>query len=72
MKLNVVDWVAFVLIIIGGLNWGLVGFFKWNLVDHLFGSGSALARIVYAVVGLASLYAIYALIKMVPKETAKP
>ncbi len=70
MKLNVADWIAFVLIIVGGLNWGLVGFFKWNLVDHLFGAGSALSRIVYALVGLAALYAVYALTKMAPKESA--
>ena len=47
---------ALVLVIIGGLNWGLVGFFDYNLVDSLFGEGSAVARVVYALVGLAALY----------------
>lgn len=47
---------ALVLIVIGGLNWGLVGFFDYNLVDSLFGVGSALARIIYALVGLSALY----------------
>lgn len=51
---------AVVLVIIGGLNWGLVGFFDWNLIDALFGEGSALARIIYAIVGLAALYMIIA------------
>jgi uncharacterized membrane protein YuzA (DUF378 family) len=51
---------AVVLVIIGGLNWGLVGFFDWNLVDAIFGEGSALSRIIYAVVGLAALYMIAA------------
>jgi len=51
---------AVVLVIIGGLNWGLVGFFDWNLVDALFGEGSALSRIIYAIVGLAALYMIIA------------
>lgn len=51
---------AVVLVIIGGLNWGLVGFFDWNLVDALFGEGSALARIIYALVGLAALYMVIA------------
>jgi len=55
MKLNGVDWLALVLIIVGGLNWGLVGAFKFNLVDTIFGEGSALARIVYVLVGLAAV-----------------
>jgi len=48
--------VALLLVIIGGLNWGLVGFFDYNLVDGLFGEGSGGARVVYAVVGLAALW----------------
>ena len=48
--------VALVLVIIGGLNWGLVGFFDYNLVDSIFGVGSALARVIYAVVGLATIW----------------
>lgn len=46
------------LVIIGGLNWGLVGFFKWDLVAKLLGSGDPTAiipRIVYAIVGLAAI-----------------
>lgn len=54
--MKVVNIVALILILIGGLNWGLVGFFDYNLVDALFGEGSTLARVVYAVVGLAALY----------------
>ncbi len=50
-----------VLLIVGGLNWGLVGFFDYNLVDGLFGAGSFLARLVYAVVGLAALWGLVAL-----------
>ena len=48
-----------ILLIIGGINWGLVGFFNYNLVAAVFG-GSLLiiSRIIYAVVGLAALYAI--------------
>lgn len=57
--LNGWDWVALVLTIIGGLNWGLVGFFKYNLVDSIFGIGSDLSRIIYALVGLAALYLIF-------------
>lgn len=54
--MKVINIVALILIIIGGLNWGLVGFFEYNLVDALFGEGSALARSVYGLVGIAALY----------------
>lgn len=56
LKVRVVNVVALILIIIGGLNWGLVGFFDFNLVDALFGVDSAASRVVYAVVGLAAVY----------------
>jgi uncharacterized protein len=52
---------ALVLIVIGGVNWGLVGFFDYNLVDALFGQGSALARVIYALVGLSALYVLVAM-----------
>lgn len=48
--------IALLLVVIGALNWGLVGFFSWNLVDAIFGDGSTVSRIIYAVVGLAGLY----------------
>jgi uncharacterized membrane protein YuzA (DUF378 family) len=54
--MRVVNVIALVLILIGGLNWGLVGFFDYNLVDAIFGEGSGVARVVYAVVGVAALY----------------
>ena len=54
--MRVVNIIALVLILIGGLNWGLVGFFDYNLVDAIFGEGSGVARVVYAVVGVAALY----------------
>lgn len=45
--------------IIGGINWGLVGFFDYNLVDAIFGPNLyVISRVIYAVVGLASLYGI--------------
>jgi uncharacterized membrane protein YuzA (DUF378 family) len=50
--------VALVLVLIGGLNWGLVGFFDYNLVDMLFGEGSTAARVVYSLVGLATVFVI--------------
>lgn len=51
--------IALVLIIIGGINWGLVGFFDYNLVDAIFGAGSFLARTVYGLVGLAAIWSVF-------------
>jgi uncharacterized protein len=53
---NALDWISLVLMIIGGLNWGLVGAFDIDLVATLFGSGSAISRVVYILVGLAALW----------------
>jgi uncharacterized membrane protein YuzA (DUF378 family) len=50
--------IAFILVVIGGLNWGLVGFFKFDLVAWLFGDMSVVSRVVYALVGLAAIYKI--------------
>jgi len=47
-----------VLLIVGGLNWGLVGLFSFDLVAAIFGAGSALARIIYILVGLSALWQI--------------
>jgi uncharacterized membrane protein YuzA (DUF378 family) len=62
--MNTVDWIAMVLLIIGGINWGLVGLANFDLVAALFGDESSLSRIVYALVGLAALWAIYTATKM--------
>lgn len=63
-KLNALDWVAMVLLIVGGLNWGMVGLFNIDIVAALFGTQSALTRIVYVLVGLSALYSIYTSSKM--------
>lgn len=56
MKMNALDWVAWVLVIVGGLNWGLIGFFQFDLVATLFGDMTMMSRIVYDLVGLAAVY----------------
>lgn len=71
MKLNSIDWIAYVLTIVGGINWGLVGAFKYNLVDSIFGTGSALSRIVYVLVGLSALYLLYTASKFSHKPVAR-
>ncbi len=50
------DVVAAILLVIGGLNWGLVGFFQWDMVAAIFGQATALSRIIYSLVGLAAIY----------------
>ena len=56
--MKVIDKIALVLIIIGAINWGLIGFFQFNLVATLFGDMTALSRIVYALVGISGLWGI--------------
>jgi len=56
---NPVDLIALILVIVGGLNWGLVGLVDFNLVTAIFGEGSVLSRIIYILVGIAALYMIY-------------
>jgi hypothetical protein len=56
MEKNIVYWVALVLLIVGGLNWGLIGAFNFDLVAALFGDMSMLSRAVYILVGLSAIY----------------
>lgn len=50
------DYAALIVTIIGAVNWGLIGFFRFDLVAFLFGNMSWISRIVYALVGLSGLY----------------
>lgn len=56
--MKIVDKIALVLIIIGAINWGLVGIFNFNLVDSIFGTMSMISRIIYALVGISGLWGI--------------
>ena len=67
--MSAIDWIAMVLLIVGGLNWGLVGLFNFDLVAMIFGEMSMLSRIVYTLVGLSALYAIYTSSKMSKART---
>lgn len=71
MKINALDYVAGILVVVGGLNWGLVGALNFSLVAALFGTDSMLTKGVYILVGLAALYMIYTLYKLTkaPKAT---
>ena len=56
MKSNGLDYTALVITIIGAVNWGLIGLFRFDLVAFLFGNLSWLSRIVYVLVGICGLY----------------
>ena len=56
--MKTLDTIALILVVIGGINWGLIGFFQFNLVDSLFGNVSMITRIIYSLVGIASIYSI--------------
>lgn len=55
-KLNAMDWLALVLVIVGGVNWGLVGLMDLDLVATIFGDMSTISRAVYVLVGIAAVY----------------
>lgn len=57
-------WAAITLVVIGAVNWGLVGLFAFDLVAAIFGRFSAISRIVYVLVGLAGLYLLYASVQL--------
>ena len=70
--MEMIQKTALTLTIIGALNWGLVGFFDFNLVEALFSAGSAITRIVYALVGVcASLTWLYYLVKYILMKNKK-
>lgn len=55
-KLNGLDWAAFILVIVGALNWLLVGLFEFDLVAAIFGEMTTVSRIIYVLVGLSAVY----------------
>ncbi len=60
MNTKGLDYTLLALVIIGAVNWGLIGFFRFDLVSFLFGEMSWLTRIIYALVGVSGLYLISA------------
>lgn len=57
-NMKIIDTIALVLIIIGAINWGLIGLFNFNLVDTIFGTMSIISRIIYILVGISGLWGI--------------
>lgn len=63
-SMTAMDWLAMTLLIVGGINWGLIGLFNFDLVATLFGEMTTVSRLVYVLVGLSALYSIYTASKM--------
>ena len=60
--MKVIDTIALILVIIGAINWGLIGIFNFNLVDTIFGVASVISKIIYILVGISGLWSIKLLI----------
>lgn len=58
--MKVLWWIALVLVVVGAVNWGLVGLFEFDLVAYLFASMMTVAKVVYVVVGVAGLFLFFA------------
>lgn len=56
--MKALDYTVLALVVIGAINWGLVGFFKFDLVKVIFGDMTAFSRIIYGIIGLCGLYAL--------------
>lgn len=72
MKMNTLDWVAWLLVVIGGLNWGMIGIFEYNPIADIFGVLSGTSRVIYAAVGVATVYTLVKMSSMMPKPSATP
>lgn len=59
MKMGTIDWIAWILVVVGALNWGLIGVADVNLLTSLTGTTSGLTQVVYILVGLGGLYQLW-------------
>jgi len=63
IKLDTIGQIILAILIIGGLNWGLIAIFNFDLIAALFGSMTLISRLIYGLVGVSALYMIYILIR---------
>ena len=67
--MKITSFIAFILVIIGALNWLLIGLFSFDVVAIIFGAASVMSRIIYSLVGLAGLWMIFYLVVANPLKT---
>ncbi len=60
---NALDIIAMILVLIGGINWGLVGAFGFNVISAIFGAASMVGSIIYILVGISAIYGIFVFFK---------
>jgi uncharacterized membrane protein YuzA (DUF378 family) len=60
-RLGPLGWIAFILLFIGGINWGLIGLFDYNLVAAIFGETTLFTKIIYTLVGISAIYMLAAI-----------
>lgn len=70
MQQKTLDLIVHILVIVGGVNWGLIGFFDYNLVGELFGWDTGITRIIYGLVGVAAVYMALDYFKLMGKTGA--
>ncbi len=76
VRANGLDWLSLVLVVVGAINWGLVGVgnfigSNWNVVNLIFGSIPVLENLIYLIVGLAGLYELYFAYQLYTARTGK-
>lgn len=64
MKMKELDWITYVLVTLGALNWGLVGAFRLDLVQTILGTSPALVQLMYILIGLSGLYMVWKMTMM--------
>ena len=60
MQKGTIYWIALILLIIGGLSWGLIGIFQWDIITAIFGDMTTIGRIIYTLVGVSAIYILIA------------
>lgn len=65
--MNVLDWIAFILVVVGSINWLLIGIWNFNLVTAIFGTGW-FTTLLYVLVGLSGVYILYPVLTKVFKK----
>ncbi len=70
--MKILNWIALILLIVGGLNWGLIGFFQYDLVGTIFGSMTMITRVIFGIVGIAAVYGAYAFPMLMRKMQSAP
>lgn len=56
--MKTLTWIALILVVVGGINWGLVGIFQYDVITTIFGQTTVIARAVFTLVGIAAIYSI--------------